>query len=86
MTLLLIDDNKGNFVRASELRYAVIPELERKLPSDTSSNSEAKSAETLIHDAVTPDDIANVVSRMTGIPVRVNFLTNDVTPLIHLIF
>jgi ATP-dependent Clp protease ATP-binding subunit ClpB len=57
---------EGNFGKASELRFGVIPTLEQKLPKDTEmSDSEG----TLIHDAVTADDIANVVSRVSGIPV-----------------
>lgn len=58
---------EGNFGRASELRYSVIPALEQKLPKE--GEQSAKSGETLIHDSVTPDDIATVVARITGIPV-----------------
>lgn len=57
----------GNFARASELRFGVIPNLERKLPSD--EETRRKPEEALVHDSVTSDDIANVVSRITGIPV-----------------
>lgn len=58
---------EGNFGRASELRYSVIPVLEQKLPKE--GEQSGKSGETLIHDSVTPDDIATVVARITGIPV-----------------
>lgn len=58
---------EGNFGRASELRYSVIPALEQKLPKE--GEQQGKSGETLIHDSVTPDDIATVVARITGIPV-----------------
>ena len=57
---------EGNFARASELRFGVIPDLENKVPKEE-ENSGAD--QTLIHDAVTADDIAAVVSRVTGIPV-----------------
>lgn len=56
----------GNFGRASELRFGIIPDLEAKLPKE---EEKAAGAATLIHDAVTADDIAAVVSRITGIPV-----------------
>lgn len=59
----------GNFARASELRFGVIPNLERKLPKDGESGPDAQGPDTLIHDSVTADDIATVVSRITGIPV-----------------
>lgn len=56
----------GNFARASELRFGVIPNLEKKLPKDGERPTRDLS---LIHDSVTADDIANVVSRITGIPI-----------------
>ncbi|TRX90215.1 hypothetical protein FHL15_008943 [Xylaria flabelliformis] len=59
----------GNFARASELRFGVIPNLESKLPKDGESELDAQGPGTLIHDSVTADDIATVVSRVTGIPV-----------------
>ncbi|GAA5940496.1 chaperone ATPase HSP78 [Sporobolomyces koalae] len=52
---------KGDFQRASELRYAVLPELEQKLPTE----GEEKGNEGA---RVTADDVARVVSKSTGIP------------------
>lgn len=59
---------EGNFGRASELRYSVIPALEQKLPKE-GDTAATKSDDTLIHDSVNADDIAAVVARITGIPV-----------------
>ncbi|CAN6640243.1 heat shock protein 78, mitochondrial [Trichomonascus vanleenenianus] len=56
----------GDFGRASELQYSKIPELQSKLPDESS----ARNASALLHDSVTSDDIARVVSRMTGIPTQ----------------
>lgn len=56
---------ENNFARASELRFGIIPDLEKKVPKEGEKSGER----VLIHDAVTADDIANVVSRITGIPV-----------------
>lgn len=53
----------GNLARAGELAYGVIPELERKMKS----MEEISGA--VIKEAVTDQDIANVVSRVTGIPI-----------------
>lgn len=64
---LEVAQREGNFGRASELRYSVIPALEQKLPQE--GEQPAKSGDTLIHDSVTADDIATVVARITGIPV-----------------
>ncbi|ORZ18619.1 P-loop containing nucleoside triphosphate hydrolase protein [Absidia repens] len=68
----------GNFQRASELRYGAIPNLEKKLPSSDDEN-----ADSFIHERVTSDDIARVVSRMTGIPVR-NLMKGEREKLLHI--
>jgi ATP-dependent Clp protease ATP-binding subunit ClpB len=52
------------------LRYSIIPSLEAKLPKDGESATKSSEEGTLIHESVTADDIAAVVSRMTGIPVN----------------
>ena len=54
----------GEYQRAGELTYGVIPELESKL-----AEIESKRGGVLVDEAVTPEDIAQVVSRWTGIPV-----------------
>ncbi|KAK0670743.1 putative mitochondrial heat shock protein 78 precursor [Cercophora samala] len=69
----------GNFGRASELRFGIIPQLEQKLPKE----DEKKSETTLIHDSVTADDIANVVSRITGIPIS-KLTSGHTERLIHM--
>jgi len=55
---------RGDFTRAGELTYAVIPDLERKL-----KEAEAAESHRMIEEAVTDQHIAAVVSRWTGIPV-----------------
>ncbi|ACK50852.1 ATP-dependent chaperone ClpB [Methylocella silvestris BL2] len=55
---------RGEYQRAGELTYGVIPELERKL-----AEIESKRGGVLVEEAVTPEHIAQVVSRWTGIPV-----------------
>jgi ATP-dependent Clp protease ATP-binding subunit ClpB len=61
---LEIVQRRGDWSRAGELTYGVVPELERKL-------EEAEAAETgrMLEEAVTEEHIAAVVSRWTGIPV-----------------
>jgi ATP-dependent Clp protease ATP-binding subunit ClpB len=58
-----IAQRKGDLVRASELRFGIIPGIERKL-SELSDG-----ARSLAADSVTEEDIAQIVSRWTGIPV-----------------
>ena len=57
---------KGDLARAGELRYGLIPDLERKIAEIESQ--EEKGA--MVEEAVTPDQIAAVVSRWTGVPVE----------------
>jgi len=64
-TELVQSQRKGDYARAGELAHAVIPELERKLAAIEST--EAKGV--MVEEAVTPAQIAGVVSRWTGIPV-----------------
>lgn len=51
------------------MRYSIIPSLEQKLPKDGEATTKGSEEGTLIHESVTADDIAAVVSRVTGIPV-----------------
>jgi ATP-dependent Clp protease ATP-binding subunit ClpB len=54
----------GQFQRAGELAYGVIPGLEKEL-----TETEAAGDAGMMEEAVTPDHIAQVVSRWTGVPV-----------------
>ncbi|KAK4862179.1 hypothetical protein LT330_003317 [Penicillium expansum] len=72
---------EGNFAKAGELRYSTIPDLESKLPKEGAEQDPQN--QTLIHDSVTADDIGNVVSRTTGIPVN-KLMAGDVEKLIHM--
>lgn len=70
---------EGNFAKASELRYATIPSLQQKLPQEGTDRTSGS----LLHDSVTADDIASVVSRTTGIPVT-KLMSGEVEKLIHM--
>ena len=73
---------QGDFAKAGELRYSTIPDLEAKLPKEGEEH-ESGAQVNLIHDSVTSDDIGNVVSRTTGIPVT-KLMAGDVEKLIHM--
>ena len=72
----------SNFRRAGELQFSVIPALEQRLPQPGADRS-ASSGDAMIHDSVTADDIANVVSRTTGIPVT-KLMSGEVEKLVHM--
>ncbi|KAA8652009.1 hypothetical protein EYZ11_002984 [Aspergillus tanneri] len=73
---------EGNFAKAGELRYSTIPDLEAKLPKEGEDQGSGPQA-ALIHDSVTADDIGNVVSRTTGIPVN-KLMAGEVEKLIRM--
>lgn len=73
---------EGNFAKASELRYATIPKLEMSLSHEGAAGS-ADGTETLLHEFVTADDVARVVSRTTGIPVT-KLMAGEVEKLVHM--
>lgn len=75
---------EGNFGKASELRYSSIPRLEARLPKEGSEVATSESGgQVLIHDSVTADDIAAVVSKTTGIPIT-KLMSGEVEKLIHM--
>src|SRR5579862_8165971 len=55
---------KGDYTRAGELTYSIIPDLDRKLKT-----AEEAESHRMIEEAVTAEHIAGIVSRWTGIPV-----------------
>ena len=59
---------RGDNATASRYKYGVVPELERKLKAHENHSLENAST-SLLHEEVTSDEIANVVSRWSGIPV-----------------
>ncbi|UUP17103.1 ATP-dependent chaperone ClpB [Nitratireductor thuwali] len=64
---LAIAQRKGEFQRAGELAYGVIPELEKKLAAAEAQEDGAPGS--MVEETVTPDHVAHIVSRWTGIPV-----------------
>jgi len=62
---LAIAQRKGEFQKAGELAYGRIPELERKLAEAEASDNSGS----MVEETVTPDHVAHIVSRWTGIPV-----------------
>ena len=63
-------EREGDFGRVAEIRYGLIREAETKLADAQTKLSEMQSdSKSLIKEEVTAEDIADVVSRWTGIPV-----------------
>lgn len=77
---LEVAQRQGQFEVASRLRYSTIPDLEAQLPKE--EDQEAGEERLGLHDRVRSDDIARVVARATGIPVR-NLLKGERDKLVH---
>ena len=60
---------RGDLTRAGELAYGVIPDLERKL-AQKYETEEGEAVAGMVEEVVSPEHIAHVVSRWTGIPVE----------------
>jgi len=60
---------RSDYARAGELQHAVIPKLAQQLKELESKDGAQQSGQVMVEEAVTPDHIAGVVSRWTGVPV-----------------
>ena len=73
-------ERAGDLARASELQYGRIPELEQQLAAASQAEQEEM---TLVRNKVTEEEVAEVVSRWTGIPVS-KMLEGERERLLHL--
>ena len=62
-----IAQREGNLEKAAELSYAKLPDLKKKLEQE--EERVKKEDLSLVHEAVSEDEIARIISRWTGIPV-----------------
>ncbi len=59
----------GDLTRASEIRYGQVPDLEHRIEQATKALAELQSAGAMLKEEVDAEDVAEVVSRWTGVPV-----------------
>jgi ATP-dependent Clp protease ATP-binding subunit ClpB len=74
---------EGDLSRAAELRYGIIPDLERKVAEGEARQDEEPRELKFLQEEVTAEDIADVVGRWTGIPVS-RLLEGEVSKLVHM--
>ena len=82
---LEVAQRQGQYEKASRLRFATIPELERQLPKEREHTAEEDAEEgplAMLHDRVTSSDISRVVAKATGIPVQ-SLLRGEREKLVH---
>ena len=72
---------EGEFIKASELLYSTIPNLQKQIASlETKINNDPKN---MIHDSVTANDVSEVISKATGIPLE-KLIESDKNKLLNL--
>ena len=67
---LEIAERDADLATASRIKYGDLPELEKKLSAARQELAAIPTVDRLLREEVTPDDIASVVARWTGIPVE----------------
>ena len=73
----------GDYAKASELHYGRIPELEQRLRTETERLGSLQQHVRMLKEEVDEEDIAEVVSKWTHIPVN-KLVESDVQKLIHM--
>ncbi|MFW5582082.1 MAG: ATP-dependent chaperone ClpB [Bacteroidales bacterium] len=76
-------EREGDYGRVAEIRYGQLKALSDDIASVQQQLRERQGAEAMVKEEVTPDDIADVVSRWTGIPVS-KMLAGEREKLLHL--
>ena len=76
-------EREGNYQRVAEIRYGELKQLQDQIDTLRKHVDEEQGGEALIREEVTADDIAEVVSRWTGIPVS-RMLQSEREKLLHL--
>lgn len=76
-------EREGNYGRVAEIRYGKLQELEDEIKSVQEQLANAQGMNAMVKEEVTADDIADVVSRWTGIPVS-KMVQSEREKLLHL--
>jgi ATP-dependent Clp protease ATP-binding subunit ClpB len=78
-----IEERRGDLQKVAELRYGRIPDLEKKLKTDDKKLTELQKTRGILKEEVTEEDVASVVARWTGIPVK-KMLQSETEKLTHM--
>ena len=76
-------EREGNYERVAEIRYSSLKQLEDDITNIRHQLETTQGGEAMVREEVTADDIAEVVSRWTGIPVT-RMLQSEKDKLLHL--
>lgn len=76
-------EREGNYGKVAEIRYGKLKQLEDEIVQIQEQLNSAQGTEAMVKEEVTADDIAEVVSRWTGIPVT-RMMQSEREKLLHL--
>ena len=76
-------EREGDYGKVAEIRYSTLPGIDQRLEQLTADLKARQGAEAMVKEVVTADDIADIVSRWTGIPVT-RMLQSERERLLHL--
>jgi ATP-dependent Clp protease ATP-binding subunit ClpB len=76
-------EREGDLERAAELRFGTLVQLEKELDEENSKLEELQRDRKMLNEEVTEEDVAEVVSKWTGVPVS-RLMEGEMQKLIHL--
>ncbi|MCB0407424.1 MAG: ATP-dependent chaperone ClpB [Bdellovibrionales bacterium] len=80
-------EREGNLEKAAELKYGKLPELEKRLKAHEEQSKDGKKtssdANKMLREEVGPEEIAEVVAKWTGVPVK-KMLESETEKLLHM--
>jgi ATP-dependent Clp protease ATP-binding subunit ClpB len=76
-------EREADLEKAAEIRYGQMPDLDRKVEEATAKLAELQATQKMLKEEVEPEDVAEVVSRWTGVPVT-RLLEGEVAKLVRL--
>ena len=74
---------EGSLAEASEITYGIVPDLERQIEAATASLDALQQTQRFLKEEVDAEDVAEVVSRATGVPVS-RLLEGEVEKLVRM--
>jgi ATP-dependent Clp protease ATP-binding subunit ClpB len=76
-------ERNGELAKASEIRYGRLPDLDRRIDDATKRLEELQSGQKMLKQEVDEEDVAEVVAKWTGVPVR-RLLEGEVAKLVKM--
>src|SRR5437763_675849 len=76
-------EREGDLNRAAELRYGQLPQLQRDVDAQSQKLAEMQKSGALLREEVTEEDIAEIVSKWTGVPVT-KMLESEIQKLVRM--